>query len=162
MLPVAGGRLPEFPLLPCQPALSPARVGRQPEKLWEAGSDALGQGLESRRYSELLSRLDALNQLATATRESGELPFRKVFPPYPPEQRARLNEIRVAAGLDQAIQRMLDLGTPEFSRGAISAAENDALALSEVGGAWFSQGGRDREISVNRPVLEWVAQVESV
>jgi hypothetical protein len=108
-------------------------------------------------YAALRARQDALNQQAQQLRseqDAGKEPDlpRKLFPPYPPEQEARMAYLEGLAGFRALLDRV---ATPQGQAGV----EAQALALSRVGNrqlAEISQAGFS--MTHNRAALERVVQ----
>lgn len=124
-----------------------------------------GGGALSGDYGRLRVRQDGLNELALALRGEGKgVEIRKLFPPYPPEQEARMAYLDRISGLRRQIEALLTQaerdGTADggWQEPAVVLAEDVSRQSRQM---LASQPAR-QSISSNRLLLEEVARMDPV
>ncbi len=129
------------------------------------GSGAESSNLAARDYGQLRSRQDELNSLAQDLRQNGRsVDIRKLFPPYPPEQEARMAYLDQVSGLRRQIEALM---YPAPSTSDLTGRSQDQISelaqgISQDSRAMLAALSSKQSISSNRPLLEVVAQIDPV
>lgn len=122
------------------------------------GSSSLAGGA----YGQLRARQDDMNELAQAIRgEGASVEIRKLFPPYPPDQEARMAYLDQISGLRRQIEALM---APSVPGGAGLDEQANAMArdISQDSKSLLAALSSQQSISSNRPLLEVVAQIGPV
>lgn len=127
-----------------------------------------GSTLSGGSYGRLRARQDDLNELAQALRGQGAgadgVEPRKLFPPYPPDQEARMAYLDRISGLRRQIEALM---FPAAQVGETKSLRDDpanALAedISRDSQRLLAALTSTQSISSNRPLLEVVARIDPV
>jgi hypothetical protein len=129
------------------------------------GSSPEGPTLAGGDYGQLRARQDGMNELAQAIRsKGGSVDLRKLFPPYPPEQKDRMAYLDKISGLRRQIEALMFTavqgGEPDVALNDLANAS--AKDLSQDSKKLLAALDSKQSISSNRPLLEVVAQIEPV
>lgn len=115
-------------------------------------------------YAQLRARQDDMNELARTVRQgSSPVEVRKLFPPYPPEQEARMAYLDQISGMRKQIEALMFVMGQPGGKGETDAQAN-ALAkdISQNSRQLLAGLPSQQAISMNRPLLEVVAQIDPV
>ena len=144
----------------------PTRVAERPLGVSQASQELPRSvtALVGGSYGQLRARQDDLNELAQAIRQEGSpVEVRKLFPPYPPEQEARMVYLDQISGMRKQIEAlMFPVGQPEPGVGVDAQANALAKDLSQDSRRLLAGLPSQQAISTNRPLLEVVAQIDPV
>lgn len=112
-------------------------------------------------YGQLRVRQEYMNDLALQVRREGPpLEIRKLFPPYPPEQEARMVYLDQISGMRRHIETLMSLmGSGDGPGLSPDEFANElAYELSHDSRNLLADLPQQQAISTNRPLLEVVAQ----
>lgn len=124
-----------------------------------------GSTLSGGGYGQLRARQDDLNELAQAIRREGaSVEMRKLFPPYPPDQEARMAYLDQISGLRRQIEALMFPAAQIGETGSTQDAKANVLAedISQDSQKLLAALTSKQSISSNRPLLEVVAQIDPV
>lgn len=144
----------------------PTRAAERPLEVTQPiGEPFTRRSALSGGYGQLRARQDDLNEMALAIRREGaKVEIRKLFPPYPPDQEARMDYLDQVSGLRKQIEALMGPAGQNGALGVASnAAANDSAAdLSQESRRLLAALTSQQAISVNRPLLEGLAQMDPV
>jgi hypothetical protein len=129
----------------------------------KAPTQAVAPQLNGSDFGALRARQDDLNGLAQSIRQTGSVPeSHKLFPPYPPEQEARMVYLDRIIGMRDLIALLHQPALDAVNVTASEQANQVALALSQESRRYLADSKPAQAISSNRPLLEVMAQMDSI
>ena len=147
-----------------------ARAEAESRSTADQAAERAREAAGRRAFGALQSRQDELNALAKSVREGTEsvaAPYviHKLFPPYPPEQEARMALLDASGGMRRQIEKLMPQVLSDLAaQNAERIAEQLAAVISEAGGQQLAQrsAARTNGLTQNRPMLELIAQQDPV